>query len=268
MSSVDENRRRAQPDHPATFCFHKITNRVTFGSTNYSPKRLRQLFSFLQGEGFDLLPASAETKPGKSRRLLVTFDDGYAHLAESLPPLIEHFGVQPIIFMPTAWIGKANRWDYSNRLTSERHLSAAEIRDLKRLGVRFGSHGHKHEDLTSLSESGLRADLARSKAMLEDVLGSHVDLLSYPFGRVNERVVEVAANAGYAAGYTMGYPEPIDRPLLRGRYAIYFYDTRASVRRKLGGGIGRRLEKARADLTNRLSYGTILLNRIRRTDDE
>jgi hypothetical protein len=111
-------------------------------------------------------------------------------------------------------------------------------------------------------------ELRRSRTILEDILGSDVGALSYPFGRVDTRVAEAAAAAGFSDGYTMSYPEAADQPLTRGRYAIYFYDTPGSVGRKLGTGIGRRLEKSRARLTNRLSYGTILLNRIRRTDED
>lgn len=265
MSSVDEDRQTAHPEYLPTFCFHKVTDRITFGSTNYSPRRLARLLEHLQSEGFDLTSDAMGERRGRGP--LVTFDDGYAHLVTALPPLIERFGLRPTVFVPTAWIGKANRWDYSHRLCSERHLNTTEIRELCRLGAQFGSHGHRHVMLTGLSEAKLREDLATSKNILEDIIGTAIDSLSYPFGRVNKKVTDAAMAVGFTSGFTMRYPEPNDPALERGRYAIYFYDTPESVQRKLGAGWGRRVEKARADLTNRLSYGTILLNRIRRTDD-
>jgi len=266
-SSVDEASRRIFADQPATLCFHKVTDRFTYGSTNYSPKRLSRLLAHLQNQGFTFCSVPAREGPDIPKRVLITFDDGYAHLADALPPLVECFGVEPVVFVPTALIGKPNRWDYSHSVRNERHLTASEIKGLAIGGVRFGSHGHRHVDLTSLTDSALKNEMVACKAVLEDLLGTEISSLSYPFGRVNERVADAAGAAGFSDGYTMRFPESDDPSLQRGRYAVYFYDTPASVGRKLGGGFGRRLEKVRAGLTNRLSFGTILLNRLRRTDD-
>lgn len=267
MLSADDTPHRSDTLPPSVLCFHKVTPRLTFGSTNYSPDRLRRLFGRLQNEGYSFADCSRGEARSDDRCLLITFDDAYAHLVDSLPPLMREFNFRPMIFVPTGWIGRLNRWDYSHRLRSERHLNLMEIRELRDIGVCFGSHGHRHADLVGLSDDLLRDELVQSKTLLEEAVGTAIDTISYPFGRVDGRVAGAARKAGFTSGFTMCYPKPSDRPLQRGRYPVYFYDTPASVRRKLGSGFGRRLEKARAGLTNRLSYGTILLNRLKRNDD-
>lgn len=241
MSSRDEY-------GPTLLTFHKVSRGLSFGATNYSPRRLRSLLSMLQRRGYSF-GQSAES-------VVATFDDGYAHLREVLPPLMEEFGLAPIIFVPTHWIGRSNTWDYSALFRRERHLSGGEVRELAGLGVRFGSHGHTHRDLRRLTEKERRAELEESKRRLEDILGEAVTSLSYPFGGCDGRVAAAAAEAGYHDGYTMRFPAPGDGPLSRGRLGIYTFDTHGSILQKLERGPLYEVERLIAAATNRLSAGT------------
>ena len=236
-------------DHgPALLTFHKVSRGLSFGATNYSPRRLRSLLWMLQRRGY-----SFGGGPGS---VLATFDDGYAHLREVLPPLVEEFGLAPIIFVPTYWIGRSNTWDYSALFRRERHLNGGEARELAGLGVRFGSHGHTHRDLRRLTEKDRRAELRESKERLEDILGRAVTSLSYPFGGCDTRVVSAAAEAGYCDGYTMRFPAPGDVTLARGRLGIYTFDTHGSILQKLERGPLYEVERLIAAASNRLSTGT------------
>jgi len=249
--SSDTAGRGEGPDRktvPTVLAFHKLTPKVTFGSTNFSPGRFERLLSFLTEFGCSLS---------------ITFDDGYQHLRDHLPPLIDRLGFRPIIFVPTDLIGRLNRWDYSSRLAPDPHLDENSIRELADLGVRFGSHGISHRDLTSCSGVELRSELEDSRKRLQDLTGQPVEEISYPFGRADVRVREAAAEAGYSRGYTMEFPTPDDTPLATGRIAIYGYDTHLTVFHKVTGGRLYRLERLKARITNRLSGGTVLLNRFR-----
>jgi peptidoglycan/xylan/chitin deacetylase (PgdA/CDA1 family) len=218
--------------------------KISFGVTNFSPTRLRRLLKFLTFLDYSFAPSNSKAR----RSVRITFDDAYQHLAEYLPPLIEEFG-------------KDNSWDYSSTISRVRHLSEGQIKALADAGVEFGSHGHRHVDLTSLSPDALTRDLATSKTILEDILCKEVDCLSYPFGRVDRKVTDTAARLGYRRGYTMKFPDEHDTALSLGRYPVYSYDTLFSVRQKIAGGPLRRVENLKARLTTRLSGGTILWNR-------
>jgi peptidoglycan/xylan/chitin deacetylase (PgdA/CDA1 family) len=146
-------------------------------------------------------------------------------------------------------------------------MSRQQIRELAQLGVEFGSHGRTHTDLTSMSNTKLEIELSVSRRELEDILGRPVTSISYPFGRLNSRVLAAAASAGYETGYTMQYPRSADSPLARGRVAVYSFDTLLTVKLKLSDSPAGRLEGTKASVVNRLSGGTIWLNRLRDKPD-
>lgn len=255
--SAEDPDQRSSGFQKHVLVFHKVMPKISFGVTNFSPTRLRRLLKFLTFLNYEFAPTDGES--GSPVR--ITFDDAYHHLAEYLPPLIEEFGLRPLVFVPTAYIGKDNSWDYSSTISRVRHLSEGQIKALADAGVEFGSHGHRHVDLTSLSPDALTRDLATSKTILEDILCKEVDCLSYPFGRLDRTVTDTAARLGYARGYTMKFPDEHDTALSLGRYPVYSYDTPFSVRQKIAGGPLRSVESLKARLTTRLSGGTILWNR-------
>ncbi|MEW5995103.1 MAG: hypothetical protein AB1744_12010, partial [Candidatus Zixiibacteriota bacterium] len=75
-------------------------------------------------------------------------------------------------------------------------------------------------------------------------------------------VLEAVGEVGYRKGFTMRFPESDDPPLAVGRYGVYNYDSVSSVCRKLAGERGYGLEKLKAGITNCLSAGTLLWQRL------
>ena len=245
------------PDsRPTLLVFHKLTSQFTFGVTNYSPRRFSLLLESL---------AADDWRPnGEGRGAIeIAFDDAYEHLADHLPELMRRHHFRPIVFVPSNLAGQTNRWDYSHFAGSFRHLSQNQIRALSETGVIFGSHGASHCDLTHCSEMDLIRELSDSRKCLQGWTGQKVDLISYPFGRWNRRVLEAATTAGYRFGFTMDFPAPDDDDLSRGRIPVYGFDTPLSVAAKLRGGPMAYLERAKSRVVSRLSGGTVWLNRLR-----
>jgi peptidoglycan/xylan/chitin deacetylase (PgdA/CDA1 family) len=254
------------PFYPKVLAFHKLTPQFSFGATNYSPLRFERLLAFLQDKGFIFQSLEAFFSKNESHALAITFDDGYRHLADVLPPLMEKYDFQPVVFLPTKYLGKPNSWDYSHLFRSTPHLDSKSVLTLAALGVRFGSHGHSHINLCRCDKRTLRYELNHSKAVLEDMLGTQVSCISYPFGRYNQEVLEAVLEAGYTRGFTMRFPEDGDTALTIGRFGVYGYDTVSSVVRKLSYGPLYNVEKWKARLTNRLSDGTVIYNRLIRKE--
>lgn len=242
--------------------FHKVQSSFSYGANNFSPVRIERLLRFLQRRGFRFVSLEHAIACGEPTDLAITFDDGYAHLSDVLPHLMDRYGVIPTVFMPTAFIGRDNRWDYSSVFQRIPHLDAAAIKDLATLGVQFGAHGHRHLDLTGCHPKDLADELERPRKLLEDILGSPVLSLSYPFGRVNETIINEAQGAGYKFGLTMSFPTQTDSPLAAGRLPVYGYDTPFTVRQKVERGVFYRLEQFKTGVTNRLSGGTSVWRRI------
>jgi peptidoglycan/xylan/chitin deacetylase (PgdA/CDA1 family) len=248
---------------PKILAFHKLTSKLSFGATNYSPPRFSRLLAFLQRRGYTFQPLEQVLSEDNPQAIAITFDDGYYHLADVLPLLMDKYRFQPIIFLPTRFLGKPNIWDYSHLFRSTPHLDARRIKGLARLGVEFGSHGHSHVNLCRCDDESLRRELEHSKALLEDIMGRKVNYISYPFGRYNQRVLEAVREAGYTRGFTMSFPEDSDTAFIIGRYAVYGFDACRSVLRKLSGrGLLYNVEKWKAKFTNKLSGGMMLYTKL------
>jgi peptidoglycan/xylan/chitin deacetylase (PgdA/CDA1 family) len=114
-------------------------------------------------------------------------------------------------------------------------MDAARIRQLRRAGVDFGSHGASHVKLAEQDEDRIRAEATRSKNVLEDLLGEAVDHFCYPYGSYDLRALQAVADAGYRSATTcVRAPAcPGDDVLALPRKAISYGDTLAGVAWKL-----------------------------------
>jgi peptidoglycan/xylan/chitin deacetylase (PgdA/CDA1 family) len=73
-----------------------------------------------------------------------------------------------------------------------------EVRALARGGMSIGAHSHTHEILAGLSEERQLEEVTKSKALLEDHLGTVVNALAYPVGLRNSfsSTTQAAAQKG------------------------------------------------------------------------
>lgn len=251
------------PLYPRILTFHKLLSGISYGSTNYSPRRFGKLLLFLTDNGGQLVSLEKAIHEKKNRSVAITFDDGYRHLAEILPELMLQYKFTPTIFILTGYIGQTNKWDYTHFIKVNYHLDIQSIKKLARSGVEFGTHGHRHLDLTACSLNQLNTELIQSKKILEDIIENEITSISYPFGRYDERVIEATLKAGYKYGFTMAFPEESDNDMTLGRIPVYSYDSRLAVFQKVYRGPLYRWEKLKADFTHRMASGTIMLNKIR-----
>ena len=112
-------------------------------------------------------------------------------------------------------------------LTGCRPLGRDDLRAMRASGLcSFGSHGHRHEILTYLDDVALAANLAASRAYLEDALGEPTRDIAYPNGNLDGRVVRAVQEAGFKRGYTTvrGVARSGHDPLRLPRVLIGGYD--------------------------------------------
>lgn len=255
------NKTAASTNHPRILVFHKISTSLSFGISNYQPRRFFALIEDLSNSGVFFESLKSNCASPDPNRVSLSFDDGYAHLYDLLIELAERFKITPTIFVPTAWIGHSNKWDYSHFLRREQHFGKAQLKSLQRAGIVVGSHGHTHRNLRRLTDIELANELAGSRKILQDILGADVNCLSYPFGAVDERVAACAAAAGYKYGFSMNHVTALGAFGI-GRCPVYGFDTARSIRRKLSGG---RVGRSQTRFISMLSTGTDMLNRFRKT---
>jgi peptidoglycan/xylan/chitin deacetylase (PgdA/CDA1 family) len=155
----------------------------------------------------------------------ITFDDGLCSFYENAYPMLEERGVKSTIFPVAGLIGKKSDWDI---VGNKRHLTAAMLREIAESGHEVGSHSLTHANLVWLGDDDLLKELRDSKLILEDITGSAVRGLSFPFGSWNKRVWNAAKSVGYEyatvyRGHRRAPPEFL--PV----YGVYRFDSAADA---------------------------------------
>ena len=81
----------------------------------------------------------------------------------------------------------------------------AQVQEMHRSGIEFGSHGTSHAVLSRLNDADLARELTQSRLEIEQATGTPVTAIAYPVGgedSIGERVVAAARDAGYRLGFT------------------------------------------------------------------
>ena len=153
-----------------------------------------------------VVDVAAHLAGARRRGIALTFDDGFAELADHVFPVLARYRLPAVVFLVAQtltpqgqevdWVDTPPPWPLRT-LTAEQVLAAREA------GVQFASHSWAHHDLTTLSEDECVEDLRRSKELLEDLLGERVPWLAYPRGRHSAHVRRAAARAGYERSFSL-----------------------------------------------------------------
>lgn len=64
-------------------------------------------------------------------------------------------------------------------------------------GYEVGSHGHKHTNYSTLSDEEIRKQITTAHSILEKVTGKKPNLIRYPNGDFDKRVLKIADELGY-----------------------------------------------------------------------
>lgn len=126
-----------------------------------------------------------DTTGQEERSWLLTFDDGYASDYEIVFPRLQSRGQQACFFLITDRIGQPG------------YLNWGQVREMRRHGMVFGSHGMGHRDMTAMSPEEARREFSASRACIEEKLGEAIRAFSFPFGFYNRKLVRMAREEGF-----------------------------------------------------------------------
>ncbi|MBN8247695.1 MAG: polysaccharide deacetylase family protein [Verrucomicrobia bacterium] len=137
-----------------------------------------------------------------SRRIGLTFDDGFENvLRHGLGPLSVH-GFQAIQYLVSGLLGKTNEWEQRQGEAVERLMDVSQVREWLGAGHRIGAHTRSHPWLTRIPLAEAREEIRSSKAMLEDAFGVPVLDFCYPYGDWNPAVRDVVMESGFRTACT------------------------------------------------------------------
>ncbi|MFY8001662.1 MAG: polysaccharide deacetylase family protein [Candidatus Kapaibacteriota bacterium] len=194
-------------------------------------------FTTLTVNDLAALPTLGERFNPDWKPILLTFDDGYEDNYSLLFPILQRYGFTATIFLVAGMTH--NDWDKgipgAERLPL---LNIAQIQEMQRYGIDFGSHSMTHPRLASLDLLQAQAEISTSKHILEDRLGQAVMSFCYPYGSLSPDVKRLVGDSGYQFGIASDSGSAfLHEDLLEVRRIGVFPNTNArGFRRKITGG--------------------------------
>jgi len=162
-----------------------------------TPVAFQRQMRFLKEHKYNVLPLEAaanlikDKKKIPAKTVVITFDDGYKDNYTYAFPVLKKYNLPATIFIIINEVGRPQ----------QDRLSWDEIKAMQASGIiTFGSHTLGPEPLVNIkSEIELRKEIFDAKKILQEKLGSAVNIFSYPGGLFNERIKNLVKEAGYKA---------------------------------------------------------------------
>lgn len=205
-----------------------------------SPKKFEEELEFLRGAGYTACTVSELIEKGlkneNGKHIVLTFDDGYKDNISTAAPLMKKMGMNATFFIPTSYIDGTRQKKWADG-TPREYMNWDDIRELSKMGFEIGSHMIHHIDLTALDQTQLRLELEGSRNILYENIKKEIRVLSYPYGRISQKVIALVKEAGYIGGCSsiFGVNYPATSSYILKRTEIDGYDTITDFRLKLSG---------------------------------
>lgn len=174
-----------------------------------APEMLDRQVGFLLARGWRPVTfTDAATGTQAGRFLAVTFDDAFASVVRYAEPILTARGAIATVFAPTdfmdgggplCWPG-VDHWAATDAAAEMRAMDWDDLRRLAAAGWEIGSHTCSHPRLTTLTDEDLRHELRASREVCARQLRTECRSVAFPYGDLDDRVVQAAKAAGYVAG--------------------------------------------------------------------
>jgi hypothetical protein len=135
-----------------------------------------------QGDSVRNEPLPLDGEPAAQRRIVITFDDGYAETLDNVLDILEDRGLTACFFVVPGWFGipAPHSWAPESLVCAD----ASVLRDAQDHGHAVASHTWSHQHLNSLPHWAAEAELSSA----DDALGRHglgvgvEGVVAYPYG--------------------------------------------------------------------------------------
>lgn len=199
---------------------------------SFRPRLFRDAIQKLRDHGYRTvrLHDAVQTLRAKQalpdRSVVITFDDGYASVAEVAWPVLVEAGITATVFLTVGRSGRASADEPFPSLSGRRMLNWRLVREMHAAGIDFGAHTLTHPDLTRLSPAQAEEEIVRSKEIVQDGIGDVVTCFAYPYGRSASRHRAIAAEhfAG-ACSDRLGLMNDLSDPWALERVDAYYLRT-------------------------------------------
>jgi len=182
------------PENLTIINYHKIEINSDIGLTTRHPDAFSDDLKIINDNGYTTITfqqlkvnSSLPQKP-----IIITFDDAYLSFYEKALSILNEKKMKAVIFVPVNYIGKMNNWDVQLFKKEYMHMTQQQLTEVARSGMEIGSHALSHTLLNHMKLENIKYELKKSKEVLEKISNTEVLSVSYPFGRVNNKVLKIA----------------------------------------------------------------------------
>lgn len=181
-------------------------------------------FDYLYKRGYSTADINSCFK-NERKKVIITFDDGYADIYTKVFPLFKKYGFTATVFLTTDFVGK------------EDYLSWSQVQELKSSGFRFESHGTAHRKLGEIELSQAEEEVRASKSVFKEKLGTETEYFAYPHGSYSAVVIKLLKDSGYKGAFTniFGFNHNALNHFKLCRIEVYPSDTVFDLKLKLSG---------------------------------
>jgi peptidoglycan/xylan/chitin deacetylase (PgdA/CDA1 family) len=150
---------------------------------------------------------SSSNSGSPSRRIAITFDDGYLDAYTNALPILAKYDFKATLFLVAKRVGIANDWDQAPGLVGAPLMDWYQINEMTDHGFLFGAHTCSHPDLTAIPTRQAEEEIRDSRRIIEEQLQKPVRGFSYPYSQYDESVVKMVSENGFhfACTYAPGY---------------------------------------------------------------
>jgi peptidoglycan/xylan/chitin deacetylase (PgdA/CDA1 family) len=128
------------------------------------------------------------------RKIVLTFDDGFANFYTDAFPLLAKYEMPCTVFLVSDYCGKRNDWPGQYKSVPILPLlDWARIQELSRAQIEFGAHSCTHPVLTRLSPDCAMREIRQSQDSIQEKIGRPVSYFAYPYGIMNPMVRAMVA---------------------------------------------------------------------------
>ena len=174
-NAEDNNSKYYSKDEGIVSIMYHRFNENKYPSTNIKIDIFKKHLQIIKDSNLNFLnPKNLENDfmtPKKSKKILITIDDGFKSFYEEAWPILKKDRIPFILFVSTDPVGKNG------------YMTWEEIKEIDQSEIgHIGHHSHTHEYLIDMTEKEFVHDIEKATKIFKRELGYVPSIFSYPFG--------------------------------------------------------------------------------------